>query len=304
MKSLFRSPIRYALLAAAIAAPAVHAQGLPPDTTISSAAVTGIAQFNTDFDQGGSFHWAGVLASGSVLRQFTPQVAGGLALRYDYESWHFDNPAAFGGQAPWSSLNRAQVAATLLYAPEKDWQILVVPSVEWDFESGASTGDAVTYGAVVSAAKSFSPNLRLGVGVAAFRQIYRNRVLPFPVIDWKIDEHWSISNPLQAGPAGGAGLELNYAFNEATQIGVGGSYRSFLYRLDRNALVDNGIAEINYVPVFLRVTQRLGPRLNLDFYAAALTGGKLTLKNDSGNDVTNDAFKTAPAVGITLRGTF
>ncbi len=291
-------------VAAAIAAPALTAQGLPPGTTVSSAAISGIAQFDTDFDRGGSFHWAGVLASGSVLRQFTPQIAAGLSLSYAYESWHFDNPAAFGGQAPWSSLNRPQIGATLLYAPDQDWQILVAPSVEWDYESGASAGDAVTYGAVLSAAKTFSPGLRLGLGVAAFRQIYRNRFLAFPVIDWKIDDKWSLKNPLQAGPAGGAGLELTYAINDATEIGVGGSYRSFLYRLDRDGPVSNGIGQVSYVPVFLRVSYRFTPRVHLDFYAAALTGGKLTVKNEFGNDVTNDEFKTAPAVGLTLRGTF
>ena len=59
---------------------------------MSSASLTGIAQFDTDLDAGGSMRWAGGLAAGSLLRQITPQFAAGLSLQYDYQEWNFDNP--------------------------------------------------------------------------------------------------------------------------------------------------------------------------------------------------------------------
>jgi hypothetical protein len=280
------------------------AQGLPSSTTVSSAALYARAQLSTDFDQGGSFSWGGLLASGSVLHQFTPQFAAGVSLRYEYQDWHFSNPVAFGGTAPWNNLNFPQVGAAFVYTPAEDWRLALIPTVEWAYENGASTGDALNYGAVVTAARVLSPGLTLGLGAAVYHQIYTTKVFPFPVVDWKIDGHWKLTNPFQAGPAGGAGLELTYAFNDRWEMGAGGSYRSLVYRLAADGPVGNGIGENKFIPLFLRVSYQLEPRTQLDFYAAALTGGKLTVKNASGNDVTNDAYQTAPALGVTLQTRF
>jgi hypothetical protein len=160
---------RFVAALAAVSIPLVAgAQEMPPGATVASAAITGLAQFDTDLDEGGTFRWWGALASASVLHQVTPRFAAGFALSYGYESWRFDSPTAFGGRVPWTDLNRPQIAATFMYAPTAEWRLLVAPSVEWDYESGASTGNATTYGAVVSATRAFAPDLVIGLGVAAY----------------------------------------------------------------------------------------------------------------------------------------
>jgi len=181
---------------------------------------------------------------------------------------------------------------------------MFVPSVEWAYESGASTGDALNYGAVLSAARTLSPSLTLGLGAAVYHQIYKTKVVPFPIVDWQIDDHWRLTNPFQAGPAGGAGLELTYGFAEYWELGLGGSYRSFVYLLAADGPAGNGIGQNNFVPVFLRLSWKLDKGTEIDLYAAALTGGKLTVKNASGNDLSNDAYRTAPAIGLTLQTRF
>ena len=90
---------------------------------------------------------------------------------------------------------------------------MVSPSVAWGYETGASTSNALTYGAVVVASKDFSKTLTIGLGVAVYHEIYETRTYPFLAIEWQIDEHWKLANPFKAGPAGGAGLELTYAFS-------------------------------------------------------------------------------------------
>jgi hypothetical protein len=280
------------------------AQGLPPGTTVSSASLSTIFLFDTDLDSGGSYSWGSARVAGSMLRQFTPQLAAGISISYEYQDWTFSNPVAFGGTAPWSNINRPRVAATVFYAPAEDWLIGFIPSVGWSYENGASTSDALEYGAVVTAAKVFSPRLTLGLGAAVFRQIFETKVYPFPVVDWQIDDRWKLTNPFEAGPAGGAGLELVYGINDQWEIGAGGSYRSYVFRLSQDGPVGNGIGENNFVPVFLRVSYHAGKETQLDFYAAALTNGKLTVKNASGNDLVNDSYKTAPALGLTLQTRF
>jgi len=280
------------------------AQGLPPGTTVGSAAISGIAELDTDLDKGGSLNWSGVIASGSLLRQFTPQFAAGLSLQYDFQHWSFDQPAAFGGTAPWGDIHQPRVGLTFVYAPAADWRVVFSPSVAWAYESGASTGDALEYGAVVVASRVFSPTLTLGVGAAIYRQIDETKTFPFLAIDWKIDDRWRLSNPFPAGPVGGAGLELSYAFAEGWEAGFGGTYRSYQFRLDRNGPVPDGIGENRAVPLFLRLSRNIGKDAQVDFHVAALVNGRLKVKNRNGDDLASDDYDTAPALGLTVRYRF
>ncbi len=291
-----------ALLAAVPCLPL--AQGLPPGTVVGSAALSGIAEFDTDLDRGGSFRWAGGIASASLLRQMTPQLAAGFTLQYDYQSWSFDRPAAFGGIAPWGDVLQPRVGLTFVYAPAADWRVVVSPSVAWAYESGASTGDALEYGAVVVASRVFSPTLTLGIGAAIYRQIDETKTFPFLAIDWKIDDRWRLSNPFPAGPVGGAGLELSYAIAEGWEAGFGGAYRSYQFRLDRSGPVPDGIGENRAIPLFLRLSRNIGKDAQVDLHVAALVNGRLKVKNQDGQDLASDDYATAPALGLTVRYRF
>jgi hypothetical protein len=287
-----------------LASTPVLAQGLPQGTVVTSASLSALFTFDTDLDSGGNFSWGGARVAGGMLRQFTPQIAAGLSASYEYQEWTFADPAAFGGTAPWKNINRPRLAATLLYTPAEGWLIGFIPSVGWSYEEGAETSDALEYGAVVTIAKVVSPRLTLGLGAAVFHQIYETKVYPFPVINWQIDDRWRLTNPFEAGPAGGAGIELIYGINDLWEIGAGGSYRSYVFRLSKDGPIGNGIGQNNFVPVFVRASYHFGKESQLDIYAAALTGGKLTVKNASGNDLSNDPYKTAPALGMTLQTRF
>lgn len=284
-------------------APSSWAQ-IPPGSTTASASLSGYAQLETDLDQGGQVHMSGMLASGTVLHQFTPHFGAGVTLRYDFESWHFDDPLAFGGKAPWGDVQRPSIAVPMRYALTSDMVASAVPSVQWAYEDGANAGDAVIYGALLSIARVFSPSLMLGLGAAIFREIDETKAFPFVLVEWKIDDRWRVANPFPAGPAGGAGVELVYAPNDAWELAAGGTWRTYRFRLDRDGPVPNGIAESRGVPLFARATYRFTRDTRLDAYAGALLGGKLTVMNSDGNDVARDEFGTAPLLGITLSSRF
>lgn len=292
------------ILACSLVAISAGAQTLPPGTTVSSATLSGITQFDTDFDNGGSFRRSEVVANGELLRQFTPQLAAGLNVRYQFTQWRFDQPRAFGGLAPWRDIEAPQVGATFIYAPATDWRVIVAPSVEWSYENGASAGNAQIYGAVVMASKVFSPSLTLGLGAAAYRQLYETKVFPFLTIDWQINDRWSLSNPLPAGPAGGAGLELEYDPMEGLEIGVGGAYRSTVFRLKDDGPVPGGIGESTSIPLFLRISRDFSASTRLDFYAIALVNGKLSVKNRNGDDFVSENYQTGAGLALSLRHQF
>lgn len=292
------------IFACTLLASTAVAQSLPPGTTASSATLTGITQFDTDFDGGGSFRRSEVVANGGVLRQFTPQLAAGLNVRYQFAQWRFDQPNAFGGRAPWGDIQAPQVGATFIYAPSADWRIVVAPSVEWSYEDGASASDAQIYGAVVIASKVFSPTLTLGFGAAAYRQLYETKFVPFLTIDWRINDQWRVSNPLPAGPAGGAGLELVYAPAAGWETGVGGAYRSTVFRLKDDGPVPGGIGEATSIPLFLRISRDFSASTRLEFYAIALVNGKLSVKSPGGDDLVSENYKTGAALALSLRHRF
>ena len=96
-----------------------RAQPAPGDGS-ARASITGYTQFNTTLDAGGRFNWAGGLASASVTRQVTPQLSAGFAARYEYQSWNWHEPTAFGNTTPWKSMNAPSVALDLDYAYAPD----------------------------------------------------------------------------------------------------------------------------------------------------------------------------------------
>lgn len=279
----------------------VDAQRPPEGSTVLSGGVSAYWQFETDLDRGGTAEVGGAIATVTVFRQHTPTFGAGFALRYDYERWTFSGtPAAFGA-APWDDLHRPTLGLPVVFAAAQDLTLAVTPTVQWSYEQGASTGDSLIAGALLSATRRFSSDLALGLGVGVFDDLEETRAFPFVVVNWRIDDHWRLGNPFRAGPAGGAGLELAYRANEAWEFGTGGTWRSARFRLDETGPSPGGIGESSSIPLFLRATWQPSRDVRLDFHAGAAVGGKLTLMDPQGRDLVEDDIDPAPFVGITLR---
>jgi hypothetical protein len=41
-----------------------------------------------------------------------------------------------------------------------------------------------------------------------FSDIEETKVIPLVIVNWRLNDRWSLVNPLPAGPVGPAGLEL------------------------------------------------------------------------------------------------
>jgi hypothetical protein len=299
-------PLLLATLAAgtALATLPALAQRIPVGTTVPSGGVAAYHEFETGLDRGGDFSVTGVLASLDVLHQFSTGFAGGVTLRYGYEDWDFGGTSGAFGDAPWGNVHRPSVGFVFSYAPNEDLRFLAVPTVQWAYEQGASTGDALMGGAILAATRRFSPTLSLGFGVGVFDELEKTRAFPLVLVDWQINERLRLGNPFRAGPAGGAGLELAYTFDDAWELAAGGTWRSYRFRLDRDGAYPGGIGESRGVPLFLRTSYALTRDARLDFLAGVVVGGKLTVTDANGNDVAEDDYDAAPIVGITLRTRF
>ena len=285
-------------LALLAASPIVSAQMLAPGDLSSSLRLTGLTQLNTDIDNGGQFHWSSVDLNGSVTRQFTPALAVGINARYRLENWSFDTPTAFGTRAPWTDILRPSLGLNFGYNPAPDLALFIAPQVEWAYESGASASDGLNYGAVMAATKVFSPTLFVGFGLGAFREIDRNKYFPVFIVKWQINEALRLSNPLQAGPAGGAGLELAYTWSGEWELAGGFAYRSYRFRLRSDAPTPNGIGQNAGAPVFARLTRKFGPAAQIDLYAGMVANGQLKLLNAAGATVQASDYSLAPMFAL------
>ena len=273
------------------------------DTSVS-VGVTGLTQFNTQVVDGGSFNWQDVSANVNVTRQFTSALSAGVSVRYNYQNWSWTNPQSFGGQAPWTAINTPALGMNFGYSPSPEWRFGFAPTVEWSGETGTGTGGTATYGAVMSVARTFSKDLTLGVGAGVFRQIDETKVFPYLLVNWNITDKLRLRNSLPAGPAGGAGLELSYALTERWSIAGGGAYRSYRFRLNQNNPVANGIGQNSFVPVFARLSYAIDRTTSVDLYAAATTGGRLSVTDPSGTTQYSNNYQTGFAMALSLSKRF
>ena len=153
--------------------------------------------------------------------------------------------------------------------------------------------------------KSFSREKSIGLGTGVFREIDDdNLVFPFIAVDWRFNEHWRLSNPLDADVLGPAGLELGYSFDDRWQLGGGGVYGSFQFRLDHEGVAPNGIGENKGWIGILRL-RRTGPSgIDFDVYVGAIFDGELELRDQVGEKISSADYDTAPFVAVSLSGSF
>ena len=260
-------------------------------------------QGSADLDGGGDFRAAGLILRAGATRPFGNGHQAGLTFSYDFTDYRFSSPAAFGGLAPWDDVHRVGLSTPFVIRGTGGWGFLVTPSLDYLMEEGASSSDALSYGAVLAASRRFDADLQLGLGFGIFDQLEEVKVFPFIVVDWKLGERWRLANPLPAGPTGGGGLELNYRFDAGWTLGGGAAYRSVRFRLSEDGSFANGIGETRSVAAFLHAARDLGPNSRLGLYAGALFAGELRVESASGDELARQDFDPAPFFGAarTLR---
>jgi len=265
---------------------------------------TPIYQLEADLDSGGSFDVQRHLLRFDISRFLDRHWTVGLGLSVEYERWNFSDVAGLAGVDLWDEIFRPGISVPVFYSPGEKWRFGVIPSIDFAGATGAETSESLSYGAVLTAAYAVRPDLMVGVGTGIFERLDQSEVFPYLVIDWKIDDRLRLTNPFRAGPVGPAGLELVYTPDDTLEMGVGGAYRSYRFRLDDSSAVVDGIGEVDFWAPFLRVGWRLGNHYRLDINGGALVGGSIAIEDEDGNDLGDTGYDTAPFIGVTLKGRF
>jgi hypothetical protein len=279
-------------------------QNLPVGSVITSVNVNAINQFNTNTTSGGSFNWQDANVSLNNRYQLDANSSIGLSLRDGYQNWSWSNISGYGTQTPWKGIQSPGIGLSYFQKLDADWSAGITPIVDWVAENGVGTAGAATYGAIANAAKRYSNDLTIGLGTGVFRQIDKTKVFPFLLINWKINEKWTLNNPLPAGPSGGAGLELSYALANKWKIAGGAAYRSYRFRLSNSNYTPNGIGQNTFIPVFTRLSYSIDRGTTADLYLAANVGGKLSVTDVNGATPYSTNYQTGLALAFSVTTRF
>jgi hypothetical protein len=264
------------------------------------ASVSPVYVGKSDIDGGGDYSSWGALVRAGIDGGFGAGHRVGVTLTYDYLDYSFNNPAAFGGVAPWGAVRRYGVSVPLGFNMGNGWLLGVAPSVDWIHETGADQGESLEYGALLTAMRVYANGNRLGLGVGVFSRLEETSVIPLLLIDWQISDRWRLVNPLPAGPTGGAGLELDYRFDNGWNVGLGAAYRTLRFRLSETGPVPDGIGEERGVPVFLRASTDLAKGVALRLYAGVVTGAELRVETPSGDSLRKVDADPSLLLGLTI----
>lgn len=265
---------------------------------------TPVYQFETDIDKGGQFDVQRHFLRLDVSRFIDTHWTVGVGLSFDYESWDFSGIDGFHSVDLWDEIIRPGMSFPVFYTPSKKWRFGLIPSINFAGASGAEISESLSYGTVLSGAYVFGQQLMLGIGAGIYQRLEQFEVFPYVVINWRINEQLRLTNPFPAGPVGPAGMELVYAPVDSMEVGIGGAYRSYRFRLDDSSMVADGIADLSFWAPFLRVGWKLGRGCRFDVNGGLLLNGSITTEDADGHELGETNFDSAPFVGVTLKGKF
>ena len=263
-----------------------------------------VHQFNSDLDKGGDVRVNRYFLQFEWNKRISNKLHAGMIAQYNLHDYAFSESASLWENKTLEKVHSLGLGIKFMYVIDKDWRLFIVPIVEFSGESGAKFNDSLIYGGIAATAYKVNPDLSIGAGIGIFSRLEEMSVFPMIVIDWKITERLRLSNPFSGGPSGPAGLELSYALNKNWELGIGGAYRSFRFRLNDEGTASNGIFQDRSVPAWGRLSWNSGSQVKIDFNAGAFIAGKMKIEDPDGNEIIEDNYNTAPFVALTVSVNF
>ncbi|WP_373974882.1 DUF6268 family outer membrane beta-barrel protein [Chitinibacter sp. SCUT-21] len=268
-------------------------------------AVSSIRSAEFKLDSGGEAktHW--IMGHFGIKHRLDAQNSVGIDFSAARQDWDFKHPQAWGGKTPWETIEQTGVSLNYTFASPGGLIYSFSPSVEYSGETDAEHSDGLNYGATGFIAKSFSPDLLLGLGLGAFSNFDDTSVFPFIIVNWQITPTLRLSNPFTASAVGPAGLELSWAATPQFDLATGGTMRSYRSRLAKNnSVASSGVLEQKSFPLFVRAGYRFNSALRLDGYLGSAMAGEMLIHDQNGNEVVKEKHDPIPFIAVTFSGQF
>lgn len=258
-----------------------------------------VFQGDADLSGGGAFSANRTFLRAGAVYSYGNGDSIGLAASIGQFNYNFDATST----QPWDTITDLRIAAPLRIGFGNRASAFFVPQVRWDYETGASASDGVTYGVFAGVAWEVNDRLTVGPAFGAFSELGDSGIDAFPalLVDWDITDRWNLSTGAGIGATSGPGLALSYAVTDAVSVGLSARSESVRFRLDGSGVAANGIGEDESLPVVVSVSYAPNPGLSMSAFVGAEFDGQLSLENASGTVVSQQSYDTAPIAGLSVR---
>jgi hypothetical protein len=204
-------------------------------------------------------------------------------------------------EKPWDRIDQLRFSLPVTWAFDEQWTLFAIPTLRFYGESGASSGDSATGGALAGVSYRFNDSLTIGPGLGVLTQIEDSvSIFPILIVDWKITDRISLETGRGLGATEGPGLTLNYRLSDTWSFGLGGRYESLRFRLDDSGPAPDGVGEDRSIPMYLSATYSRGRDLQISAIGGVKLNGELRLEDSEGRRLARDDYETAPFLGATF----
>jgi hypothetical protein len=263
-----------------------------------------VYQFPSHVDGGGSLGVFSLYSYADFTKQINQNLGVGLSLKYQFDNYEFSGLNAFYVPKPWKEVQHAGISVPIFYSLNDKWDFILIPQGQFSGEFGARFGDSLVYGGGVAVRYTFGPNVRLGVGVAAYYYLEEPRVFPFFIVNLNLTDRFTLNNPFRLSPAGPAGLVLSYKLNQKWNVGIGGTVRFSRFRLDYDGPLPNGIGAYTSIPLFARLAYKPSPDITVALYGGLSVYNRLRVEDRHGDELYESGQDVAPLLGGSISGKF
>lgn len=216
----------------------------------------GVYQFNTDLSAN-QFGDVNVYRVGSVLNASIPQDARGawgVLFGAEYSRYEWKEPTINPGPVadPFDRVFGLILGGKYEYQFNRDWFGWAGAAITSWGEDRAQFSETITGGVQLGGGYTFNEDFNLGLWVSVASELEETaNVFVFPIIDWQIDDHWSMgTRPI--GLRGGL-FDLTYDINPSWAVVADLSYQQRTFRLDNDAYAPGGAARDILVPANIGV---------------------------------------------------
>ena len=219
--------------------------------------------------------------------------------------YEFDELTGFGAAEPWDTIEDSRLSVSARFSVGEKGIALVIPTVRFNGEKGASNSDSRTFGLFGAVFWRINEDLSIGPGVGVFSRLEGStRFFPILAIDWNIADRWNLSTGRGLASSQGPGLTLSYKINEDWSLGVTGRYEDLEFRLDDNGVAAGGVGRDQSFPLVFMAELNHDKNINLSVFAGLEFGGKLKLRNALDILVEESKYDPAPIFGGTFEFRF
>lgn len=257
-----------------------------------------IHAFETNMKGGGGFSVNRYYMEGGLNHLFREDRMVSFSVGYGQDDYDFSGLAS----GPWNNIDNYRTSMFARWGLNDKWTLFAAPSVRSYVETGVSLDDGLTAAIFGGASCRVGDRLTVGPGLGVVGQL-EDRPLYFPVIivDWKITDRLSLGTGGGLAATAGPGVKLSYDASKHWKYGLGARYESKRFRLDQSGIAPNGVGEDENIPLTGGISYQFYPGTSIEGLFGYNFGGKLSLADRDGNDVSSTDYDATFVMGLVGR---